>query len=265
MKKTVVLMLAALSVCAFTVNAKAKKEKAPKEKKAKGKKGAAEPFVIKDGDGVMGYFSFDEDEVTDNEIIDHSGKGMNATTGALDGTVLAEGKSGNGMQFNGEDEYITIDNSMLGGDGATFAAWVNPTAWVDWARVFDIGDGNQCDVWCGMDFETKMLRMDVFGPAGAVQIRSPLPPQGKWTHIAATFGNGKAALYVNGKLAQKLACPVTSADIGATVTGVYIGRSNWAADPLFNGVMDDVVVASRALTDAEIASLYAGVVPPAAE
>lgn len=83
------------------------------------------------------------------------------------------------------------------------------------ARVFDIGDGSQCDVWCGMDFNTKMLRMDVFGAAGNVTILSPLPPTGQWTHIAATFGNGSAALYVNGKLAQKLPCPVKTADIAA--------------------------------------------------
>lgn len=265
MKKTLTAVIAVLSMVFCTVNAKAKKEKAPKEKKAKAKKGAAEPFVITDGCGVIGYFTFDEDEVADNEIIDHSGAGMNASTGALDGTVLEAGKNGNAIQFNGDDEYITIDNEMLSGDGATFAAWVNPKAWMDWMRVFDIGDGNACDAWCGMDAESKMLRMDVIGPGEPAKILSPLPPAGKWTHIAATFGNGKAALYVNGKLAQKLPCTTKTSDIGATVSGIFIGRSNWAADPLFNGAMDEVLVANRAFTDAEIASVYAGVKVPAAE
>lgn len=262
MKKTVVAVVALLSMVLCTASAKAKKEK--KAKKAKGGKTAA-PYVINEGDGVIGYFTFDEDDVENNEIVDHSGKSMNADTGAIDGTVLVEGKSGNAMQFNGDDEYITIDAELLTGDGTTISAWVNPTAWKDWMRVFDIGDGNQCDVWCGMDGESKMLRMDVFGPGEPVKILCPLPPQGKWTHIAATFGNGKAALYVNGKLSQKLNCTIKSTDIGATATGIYIGRSNWAPDPLFNGAVDELLVANRAFEDAEIASLYAGITPPAAE
>lgn len=256
MKKTfrlcAVVMIALL--CAPSVFA----AKAKKEKKSKGK--SAEPYVISQGDGVIGYFTFDEDEVADNEVIDHSGNGANATTGALDGTELTAGKNGNGMVFNGSDEYLEIGDELLAGDGVTIAAWVNPAAWQDWARVFDIGD-TMNDAWCGMDFNTKMLRMDVIGEKGNVEIYSPLPPAGKWTHIAATFGAGKAALYVNGKLTQKLDSKVTSADIAANVKGIYIGRSNWQ-DPLFNGVMDELLVANRVFSDAEIKSVYAGVVAP---
>ncbi len=219
------------------------------------------PYTIHEGDGVIGYYTFEE-EIVDNEVVDHSGQEMNVYTGALDGSVLVEGKEGQALQFNGEDEYLTIDSELLSGEGVTIAGWVNPSSWKDWARVFDIGDGSQCDVWCGMDFNTKMLRMDVFGAAGNVTILSPLPPTGQWTHIAATFGNGSAALYVNGKLAQKLPCPVKTADIAATATGIYIGRSNWAADPLFNGAMDNVLVANRVFSDVQIAQLALGAVAP---
>ena len=80
--------------------------------------------------------------------------------------------------------------------------------------------------------------------------------------IVTPFGNGSAALYVNGKLAQKLPCPVKTADIAATATGIYIGRSNWAADPLFNGAMDNVLVANRIFSDTQIAQLALGAVAP---
>lgn len=224
-----------------------------------GAKGSA--YKMKAGDGVIGYYTFDEDEIVDNEVVDHSPAQTNIYTGALDGSVLADGKTGNGLVFNGEDEYLVIEPELLDNEGFTFAAWVNPTAWRDWARVFDIGDGATCDCWCGMDFETKMMRMDIFGPKGEpVKILAPLPPVGKWTHIAAVVDNTSAALYVNGKLSQKLPNGNGAQALAATVNGIYIGRSNWAADPLFNGVMDEVVVANRAMTKDEIAALANGIV-----
>lgn len=215
------------------------------------------PFTLTEDSGVVGYFTFDED-IEANEVVDHSPAAMNVYTGSLDDSVTVEGKNGNGLLFNGDDEYITLESTMLEGDGFTIAMWVNPTEWKDWARVFDIGDTKE-DAWCGMDFESKMLRFDVFGAKGAIKVLAPLPQVGKWTHIAATLGGGNAALYVNGKLSQKLPCAVTPADILANVQGIYVGRSNWA-DPLFNGVMDDVLVADRVFSASEIARLAAGIV-----
>ncbi|MCH5295890.1 MAG: LamG domain-containing protein [Treponema sp.] len=223
---------------------------------------AASPFVITEDSGVVGYYTFDEG-VEDNEVVDHSGLGANVYTGALDGSVTVEGVRGLALEFNGDDEYISLDSTMLEGAGATIAMWVKPAEWKDWARVFDIGDTKE-DAWCGMDWETKMLRFDVIGGKGAVTIRSPLPQPGKWTHVAATFGAGSAALYINGKLSQKLPVGVTTEDVLMNVVGVYIGRSNWA-DPLFNGAMDEILVADREFSAAEIAKVYAGVVTPDVE
>lgn len=234
---------------------------APKEKKAKKEKKGAAPYVMKDGDGIFGYYTFDEDEIIDNEVVDHSLSEMNIYTGALDGSELTDGKIGNALYMNGEDEYLVIEPDLLDGEGFTIAAWVNPSSWRDWARVFDIGDGATCDCWCGMDFETKMMRMDIFGPAGEpVKILAPLPTVDKWTHIAAVVDGKSAALFVNGKMSQKLPNSNGPKQLGATVNGIYIGRSNWAADPLFHGAMDEVIVANRAFSKEEIAALAAGIV-----
>lgn len=222
-----------------------------------GAKKASGPYTIKAGDGVVGYYNFEECE--DDTMPDVSGNGMDIFSNGLDGLEIVEGyNGGSAMYFNGEDEYISLDSMVIEGEGCTLAMWVNPTSWKDWARVFDIGNCVE-DAWCGMDWNTKMLRMDLIGAAGNCSILSPLPVTNKWTHIAAVFGDGKAALYVNGKLAQKLTCPVTTANLAASVNGVYIGRSNWA-DPLYCGAMDDLLVANRAFSDEEIAAVYNGVV-----
>lgn len=216
-------------------------------------------YTIKEGDGVVAYFTFDEDEIENDIVIDHSGLGNDADTNSLDEAELVEGYIGNALFFNGEDQYLSVTDELLSGEGFTISMWVNPTGWKDWQRIFDIGDGNVCDCWAGMDFETKQLRFDVFGSRGAIQTRAPLPKVGEWTHVAVTLGNGTASLYVNGKTVQSGPCAVSPEDIYDTVNGIYIGRSNWAADPLFFGAIDEILLAKRAFSSKEVASLFKGI------
>lgn len=234
---------------------------APKgEKTAKGGKGGS-PYVITEGDGVVGYYSFDEDEIEDNEVIDHSGNGANVMTGALDGSVVVDGKFGNALALNGSDEYITLEEDILSGEGFTVCAWVKAASWAVWGRVFDFGN-TQTDVFVAVDGRTPgTLGMREEGTG--TQVNCPLPPVGSWVHVAATFGQGKMALYVNGKLSQELDCPVTVSQLANQDNlGLYVGRSNWAADPMFNGALDDLLIASRKFSASEIKSVYGGVVAP---
>lgn len=216
-------------------------------------------FKITEGCGVVGYYTFEEEIDESMEIQDHSGNEISVFTAALDGSEKDEGYQGDGLFFNGSDEYITLDPSVLDGDGFTFCAWLNPQSWKAWARVLDIGNQKE-DLWIGMDWGTKMLRMDVIGAAGSVSVLSPLPPVDEWTHIAASIDGGVAKLYVNGKLTQRIPCRIKPSHLAANVQGIYVGASNWP-DPLFNGVMDNILVANRALSGSEIAAIYKGVVP----
>ena len=215
-------------------------------------------FVITEGSGVVGYYTFSEEVTESLEVADHSGNDIPVYTAALDGSELDEGKDGDGLFFNGNDEYITLDPSVLDGDGFTFCAWLNPESWRVWGRVLDIGNQKE-DLWIGMDWQTRMLRMDVIGAKGSVSVLAPLPPVGEWTHLGATIDGGVAKLYINGKLTQRIPCRIKPSDIAANVQGIYVGASNWP-DPLFHGVMDNILVANRALSGGEISAVYKGVV-----
>ena len=209
--------------------------------------------------GVVGYYTFDEeiDDSTDSvEIVDHSGKGNNVFTTAMDGTEFDDGFDGQGLLFNGSDECILLDESVLSGSGFSFVAWVNPQNWKPWMRILDIGDQIE-DLWIGMDGVSGKLRMDVVGRGlSGITVLAPLPPTDEWTHIAGTIDGKSAKLYVNGKLCQRIPCPMTPEKLGKNVQGLFVGASNWAPDPAFSGVMDNVLVANRALSDKEITALY---------
>ncbi|MCR4733733.1 MAG: LamG domain-containing protein [Treponema sp.] len=201
---------------------------------------------------VVGYYTFEE-AVEDNELVDHSAAELNVWTGALDGSELTEGIKGQGLRFNGEDEFITLEADVLSGAGFTFAAWIKADMWNTWSRIFDFGD-TKTDVFLGVDGRTPgtlVLREE----GSQIQVNTPLPEMEEWNHIAATFGDGQLVIFVNGVRAAEVPCGVTPEQVGATAQGLYIGRSNWA-DPLFKGVMDNIVVAKRILGDGEIAHLY---------
>ena len=221
------------------------------------------PYTITGEDNVVGYYTFDE-AVEDNEVVDHSGNGLNVYTGALDGSVTVAGKNGDGLKFAG-DEYITLEPDVLDGEGFTFAAWVKADKWNPWARVFDFGNAKpRSDIFLCNDMRAaNMLGLCIEGAGDpVVAVRSPIPVPGKWVHIAATFGNGKVAMYLDGKLTQELSTDVTIEEIRADSQGLYIGRSNWP-DPMFEGVMDEILVASRVFSAKEIAQVYAGVIAEA--
>jgi hypothetical protein len=76
---------------------------------------------------------------------------------------------------------------------------------------------------------------------------------GQWLHVAVTRNANSARLYTNGVLAA--AGTVTTPPAVFNPALNYLGKSQYAADPLFNGRLDEVYVYNYALSAAEIQRL----------
>ncbi len=204
---------------------------------------------------VVGYFTFEE-AIEDDEIVDSSSAKKNASLDALDGFKLVDGVSGKALLLDGT-QYITLEDHVLAGDGLTMAAWVKVDAWKTWQRIFDIGGGDGTkDIFLAVDGRMAGT-FCAYEQTTAVSCNAPLTPIRKWTHLAMTVGNGKLALYVNGALAEEKAMDVSIADLKASASGIFVGRSNWVSDPLLEGAIDEIVVATRVFSADEIAAVYA--------
>jgi hypothetical protein len=83
-----------------------------------------------------------------------------------------------------------------------------------------------------------------------VEGEAPLP-LGEWSHLAGVYDGVSLRIYVNGKPVGNKRCPKPpSAGRGPLVIGASPNGSN-----RFEGMIDDVEVYNRALTETEVAAI----------
>ncbi|MFF5184341.1 beta-L-arabinofuranosidase domain-containing protein [Streptomyces sp. NPDC000345] len=170
------------------------------------------------------------------------------------------GRSGSAVeQVRGSYRYVDLPSGVLGDAGAvTLAAWVKPTHDSTWARVFDFGNDTTRYLYLAARNANGVPRFAVTtGGAGGEQglDGTAALPLNRWSHLAVTIGGGTGTLYVDGTaVARNTAMSLTPAALG-TLTHHWLGRSQYASDPVFAGALGGFDVWSRALSADEISAL----------
>ncbi|MFL5304043.1 MAG: LamG domain-containing protein, partial [Polyangia bacterium] len=143
----------------------------------------------------------------------------------------------------------------------TIATWV----WVRtdqlWVRIFDFGGSTTKYMFLTPHAQGGGVRFAITtggnGPGVEQQLNSPTPlPVGAWTHVAVVLqGTSNGTLYVNGTaVASSTSMPLRPSGLGATPND-WIGHSEFT-DPNFDGQIDDFRIYARALTAADIQTIY---------
>jgi len=88
-----------------------------------------------------------------------------------------------------------------------------------------------------------------------------LPSVGAWHHVAGTYDGVTVRLYVDG--VEVAAKATTVAAVPVTASNLHIGHKDTEsiASDSFSGVLDEVVLYSRALSVAEVRLLFSGKTP----
>lgn len=174
--------------------------------------------------------------------------GANAGT-LVGGATYAPGRVDQAFSLNGTDAWVQVpDSAALRITGAiTIDAWVSPTALG--GRVVDkitagTGDGYLLDTHGGV------VRLIVDGQilSGSTSI-----PTGVWSHIAGTYDGSEMRVYLNGSLDGSVAASVA---IPTNALPVRIGADS-DGQSRFSGLIDEVEVFGRALSQAEIQAIVA--------
>ncbi|MEN9763041.1 MAG: hypothetical protein RI906_2867, partial [Pseudomonadota bacterium] len=181
-------------------------------------------------------------------------------TGVLQPSPTDNTVASQNIVLNGDNEYVDIGTlsgtSRLTGD-FTLEAWVFAEAANTWARVFDLGNGQQNhNVFLTFLGNEGKIEMGVYDGSTKYAISTTaLLPLGQWVHLAAVnLGNGNGRIYFNG-VEQTTTRTSGTTLIGATDvdrTTNYIGRSNWAVDDFFRGQINNARIWNDVRTEAEI-------------
>lgn len=161
--------------------------------------------------------------------------------------------------FNGVDQYVALPAGVAA-DLADFtiATKVFWNAARDWERVFDFGTGmNQYLFLTPRAFRGGLaFTISNNGGFGSQTVSTPTPlATGQWVHVAVTLSGSTATLYVNG-VAVGTNTAMTRAPFRLDDGDKnWLGRSQYPADPYFNGKLEEFRIYNGAMTAAQVAAL----------
>jgi hypothetical protein len=192
-------------------------------------------------------------------VITDSVAGFNGTL--IDGSSTA-GLSGSGqlvLDGNFSSAYVALPSGILPTlTNATFEVWVDFTGGPVWQELISLGTNNGSS---GEDYTTIIpyngangkLRWGI-NEGGEVDIDGPSELETNAEACVAVsydYDAGSASLYVNGR---KVSSGAQSKPL-YTINDVdnYFGRSQFSADPYFEGSIDEVRIYSGAESDLQVA------------
>lgn len=153
--------------------------------------------------------------------------------------------------------YLRLPYEVGDMDEMTIAMWVKWTnSSSNWTRLFDFGNGTtQYMFLTPSNGSTMRFAIKNGGDEQIVEAESKLQGN-KWHHVAVTIGTGQTTLWIDGEaVGSSSAITIKPSDIHPVLN--YIGRSQFDADPLFSGFVDDVRIYNYPLTGEELKSIIA--------
>src|SRR6266480_600238 len=185
--------------------------------------------------------------------------------GTFNGTPsYGSGEVAEAFSFNGNAaNYVSVPpNTNLDLTAFTVDAWIYVTAYGSPAEFIldkedlNAGNANYALSLTTDDFGNPNRAEILFDNAsvGHQYVDSTFPiPLNTWTHLTGSYDGTILKLYINGVLNNSKMFGTTPIASGQPL---FIGRRNNDTAYAFQGLVDEVEVFSRALTDAEVLAIY---------
>ncbi|MCM1311470.1 MAG: RICIN domain-containing protein [Bacteroides sp.] len=178
------------------------------------------------------------------------------TVNALDcshyGTAAyLSGKSGERcIILDGQSDYIQLPYSVGDLSEMTIATWVYWKGGNTWQRIFDFGNGEDRYMFLTPSNGTSM-RFAIKNRGEEQTLDCERLKTYSWQHVAVTLSDKVVTIYVNGeKVAESSDITIRPSDFAPILN--YIGRSQFAADPMLKGNIDDFRIYNYALSADEV-------------
>ncbi|HEV8607062.1 MAG TPA: LamG domain-containing protein, partial [Tepidisphaeraceae bacterium] len=182
----------------------------------------------------------------------------------LNGAVLGQGGAINGnsntsVRLDGVNDFIQLPSGFADmSNGITMEAWVNPANQGNFARIFNLGNGQGNDLILVGRYSTTVdtLFVQTYNgtSAGTVLTFANVLDQSHWTHIAVSITSaGNVLVYKNGRLiGSGASAPLRN----VTRTSNFIGKSDSPTDAYWSGGIDEAAIYDKVLSADRISTHY---------
>ena len=205
--------------------------------------------------GAVSYYPFN------GNAVDALGAGNSGAVVGATPTVNRFGQGNAAYYFNGTNNYITFgkNESVYPNTTLTWSAWFRQSGYSDnpvivWDDDSQTGGERYLALGALGDTNTLLFSADdpIAGPGGFAA--SGLSIGTGWNQVVFTADAGSQSLYINGALVSSTNAPLADHS-GRSYLSVGSGQDGSVG--YFNGSIDDLRIFNRALSAAEVASLYA--------
>lgn len=171
-------------------------------------------------------------------------------------TTVNDPARGSVLNLSGAAQYVSLPAEA--GTAQSIAGWVKWNGGNAWQRIFDFGRDTQHWFFLTPKDNSGKMQCAITSDAATYNYLIEAPdafPLGTWTHVAVVLDGRQGSLYVNGQaVAINNSLNLLPSDIVANK--VFLGRSEFPADPYFNGQVDSLLLDSIALDSLDIKRLF---------
>jgi hypothetical protein len=214
--------------------------------------------------GLIAYYAFAADAPLLDEAFTlgdllASGSPYYITECALPGSQCAALSSTG--DSSGGGQYFRVNPVSLGSAGFSICTWFVFDATTYSARIFDFGagrDNNNVVLFRSGWSDVLYVYYSCGYGNGYFHFPNPII-NGQWRHVCVVNQGKSWSFYDNGVFAasQTASCSLSN----VLLTSNFIGRSNWYADSLLIGRVDEFRIYQKALLYFDVAGIYNGLKP----
>jgi len=205
--------------------------------------------------GLVAHYTFDEGSGT--RVGDSSGYGNHGTVHGDPQWVA--GVIGGAMAFDGVGDYVDCGNdaSLVIRDSITISCWIKVASFTrDWETILAMGDDSYR---IGRSATTgNSIHFGCNGLSGGNIDASTIVTTDTWRHVAVVYDGEYTVIYIDGIEDVRVA---STGQIDASAHNLYIGENSDATGRYLEGLVDDVRIYNRPLSDGEIAGLSGQTMP----
>ncbi len=198
--------------------------------------------------GMVLYFSFNE--TNSNTAHDSIGKNH----GTIHGAEWTQGKMGNALNFDGNEDYIALGNSnILNLTYFTISFWAKPNQISDLRFILSKRYGSDYTVPYQLYFKYGRLRLVMGNKTTSMCAYSPISTANEWQYFTAVVNGTSMKVYRNAVEG------ISTEFIGQRQynnKNLYIGKYGSSNKLWYNGLIDELKIWNKALTEEEIKEEY---------